>query len=157
MYTNRSLFFSCHQIDYLKWQGGFNFLYIRMYISQWIIWKIFEKNNIFNQREHVTTMHACYLQGILDNQFHSVQALKTEENPHFVLETVTGFCNDADNGIAQMTRYLLVFISKSSNLRLVSCIWFSVLSFFPSLLHILINFGAFDLKSGKGRLQTLPI
>ncbi|XP_023884467.1 histidine-containing phosphotransfer protein 2 [Quercus suber] len=45
-------------------------------------------------------------QGILDNQFQSVQALKTEENPHFVLETVTGFCNDADNGIAQMTRYL---------------------------------------------------
>ncbi|KAM4096613.1 hypothetical protein ACJW30_08G118700 [Castanea mollissima] len=45
-------------------------------------------------------------QGILDSQFHSVQALKTEENPHFVLETVTVFCNDADNGIAQMTRYL---------------------------------------------------
>lgn len=157
MYTNRSLFFSCHQIDYLEWEGGFNFLYIRLYISQWIIWKIFEKNNIFNQREHVTTMHACYLQGILDNQFHSVQALKTEENPHFVLETVTGFCNDADNGIAQMTRYLQVFISESSTLRLISCIWFPVLSFFPSLLHILINFGAFDLKSGKGRLQTLPI
>nr|POE70479.1 histidine-containing phosphotransfer protein 1 [Quercus suber] len=47
-------------------------------------------------------------QGILDNQFQSVQALKTEENPHFVLETVTGFCNDADNGIAQMTRYLCI-------------------------------------------------
>ncbi|KAL4611646.1 hypothetical protein ACB092_08G140600 [Castanea dentata] len=70
--------------------------------DQWIIWKNFENNKLERACDH----HACYLQGILDSQFHSVQALKTEENPHFVLETVTVFCNDADNGIAQMTRYL---------------------------------------------------
>jgi hypothetical protein len=35
-----------------------------------------------------------------------VQDLQNEENPHFVLEVVTMFCNDAENGIAQLARYL---------------------------------------------------
>uniref|UniRef100_A0A2N9FK94 Histidine-containing phosphotransfer protein n=1 Tax=Fagus sylvatica TaxID=28930 RepID=A0A2N9FK94_FAGSY len=54
-------------------------------------------------QNYIESMHE---QGILDHNFHNVQDLQNEENPHFVLEVVTMFCNDAENGIAQLARYL---------------------------------------------------
>ena len=51
-------------------------------------------------------MHACDLQGILDEHFERVTTLQNEYNPYFVLEIVSIFCRDAENGIAEVKKFL---------------------------------------------------
>jgi histidine-containing phosphotransfer protein len=51
-------------------------------------------------------MHIYHLQGILDDHFDHVQKLQTEVNPRFLLDIVTVFCQDAENSIAELTKYL---------------------------------------------------
>ncbi|KAE8037473.1 hypothetical protein FH972_010060 [Carpinus fangiana] len=45
-------------------------------------------------------------QGILDKHFEHVTTLQNEYNPYFVLEIVSIFCRDAENGIAEVKKFL---------------------------------------------------
>ncbi|XP_062171348.1 histidine-containing phosphotransfer protein 1-like [Alnus glutinosa] len=54
-------------------------------------------------KNHIQSMKD---QGILDDHFDHVQKLQTEVNPCFLLDIVTVFCQDAENSIAELTKYL---------------------------------------------------
>ncbi|XP_059431233.1 histidine-containing phosphotransfer protein 2-like [Corylus avellana] len=49
---------------------------------------------------------AMHDQGILDEHFEHVKGLQNEYNPYFVLEIVSIFCRDAENVIAEVTKFL---------------------------------------------------
>ncbi|XWS73940.1 hypothetical protein CRYUN_Cryun02cG0172500 [Craigia yunnanensis] len=54
-------------------------------------------------KNYIQTMHD---QGILDHHFDHVKSLQNEENPQFVMDVISMFFNDAQNGIAQLNAHL---------------------------------------------------
>ncbi|EOY33504.1 hypothetical protein QUC31_018902 [Theobroma cacao] len=54
-------------------------------------------------KNYIQSMHD---QGVLDHHFDHVKALQNEENPQFVMEVISMFCQDAEIGVAEITRFL---------------------------------------------------
>ncbi|KAL5775689.1 hypothetical protein ACOSP7_013246 [Xanthoceras sorbifolium] len=49
---------------------------------------------------------SMYDQGILDLHFENLMALQNHEHPHFVMQTIGMYINDADTSMAAVTRLL---------------------------------------------------
>ncbi|OVA03599.1 Signal transduction histidine kinase [Macleaya cordata] len=58
------------------------------------------------QQQLQDLLASMYGEGLLDPQFEQLQALQDENNPGFVAEVITLFCQDTQRILTELTKYL---------------------------------------------------
>ncbi|KAE8098517.1 hypothetical protein FH972_016574 [Carpinus fangiana] len=58
------------------------------------------------QTQHNNLIQSMFYEGMLDSQFAQIQVLQDANNPNFVMEVITIFCNDAERIMLELNNYL---------------------------------------------------